>query len=72
MTDAWPLIAAKCRGVQSTYRDRGADDEGRGARGENKEEEGVREHRREGSSLVTQRRQAAAFTKNSMSAIPAR
>ena len=45
-TDAWPFLAAKCRGVHPTYRDTGADDEGRGARALSKAEEGVREHRR--------------------------
>ena len=45
-TDAWPLKAAICRGVSPRYRDREADDEGRGARRFNKEEEAVREHRK--------------------------
>ena len=47
-TDAQPFLAAKCRGVSPRYRDRGADDEGRGARRFNKEEERVMEHRRRG------------------------
>ena len=45
-TDSWSFIAAKFRGVSPSYRDRGTNDERRGARRENKEEEGVREHRK--------------------------
>ena len=44
--DAWPFLAAKCRGVSPSYRDRRADDDGRGARRFNKEAERVREHRK--------------------------
>ena len=51
-TDAWPLEAASCRGVQRNYRNRGADDEGRGARRLNKEEEGVREHSKRKGVMV--------------------
>ena len=51
-TDAWPFTAAQCRGVRPYYRDRGADNEGRGARRFNKEEEGVREHRKRRGFIV--------------------
>ena len=51
-TDAWPYKAALCRGVQPYFRNRGADDEGRGARRFSKEEKGVREHRRRRGVIV--------------------
>ena len=51
-TDAWPFSAAKCRGVEPTYRHRGADAEGMGARIFKKEEEGVREHRKRRAIMV--------------------
>ena len=73
-TDAWPFIDAKCRGVQPPYRDRGTDDEGRGARRFNKEEEGVREHKKRWGVILgdSEAPSSRLIKKNSVAAIPTR
>ena len=70
--DARPFLAAKCRGVSPSYRDRRADDDGRGARRFNKEAERVREHRKRIGVIIgdSETPRSSFIKKNSVAAIP--